>query len=85
MIAITQEMLDRIHTDSDIMDLADELNIGYGELDYAISNKHAEGTPCHNCKHVNIGLQMMTYPCIFCSRVHTEDHYEHIDIEREED
>ena len=81
MIEITQEMLSKIHTDSDIEDLADELGIDYGELDYALSNKYAEGTPCHNCKHV--GMNMM-YPCNACSRKHQKDYYEHIDIESEE-
>lgn len=75
MIEITQEMLDRIHTDSDIEDIADELGLDYGELDYAISNKYAEGTPCHNCKHV--GMSMM-YPCNDCSRKHKKDYYESI-------
>lgn len=78
MIEITQEMLDKIHTDSDIMDLADELGVSYGEMDYAIANKYAEGTPCHNCKYV---CMCGMYPCNNCSRrIELEDHYEHIDI-----
>lgn len=76
MIEITQEMIGRIHTDSDIEDLAEELCVSLRELDYAIRNKYAEYTECHNCKYVG-----MSYPCNDCSRKHTEDHYEHIDIE----
>ena len=75
MIEITQEMLDKIHTDSDIEDLADELGIDLGELDYALSNKYAEGTPCYNCKHVDMG---MMYPCNSCVRKHPKDYYESI-------
>lgn len=76
MIEITQEMLDRIYTDSDIEDLADELGFDYGELDYAISNEQAKGTPCYNCKHVVMGGGM--YPCSDCSRRHPKDYYESI-------
>jgi hypothetical protein len=75
MFEITQEILDRIHTDSDIEDLADELGVGLRELDYAISNKYAKGTPCHNCKHVDMGGM---YPCNACSRKHQKDYYESI-------
>lgn len=75
MIEITQEILDRIHTDSDIEDLAEELGVGLRELDYAISNKYAEGTPCHNCKYVDMG---MMYPCNACYRKHQKDYYESI-------
>lgn len=75
MIEITQEMLDRIHTDSDIEDLAEELGVSCREFDYAISNKYAEGTPCYNCKHV--GMTMM-YPCNSFIRKHPKDYYESI-------
>jgi len=75
MIEVTQEMLDKIHTDSDVRDLANELGVSYRKLDYAISNKYAEGTPCHNCKHVGMGGM---YPCNSCSRKHQTDYYESI-------
>ena len=76
-IIITDEMLDRIHTDSDIEDLAEELDVDYDELDYAISNKLAEGTACHNCKHVGYPL---LHPCNACSRLVTiKDYYEGIE------
>ena len=75
MIHVTQELLNRIHTDSDVCELAEELGIAYGELDYAISNKYAEGTTCHNCKHVIMGGM---YPCNDCSRKHPKDYYESI-------
>lgn len=75
MIEITQKILDRVHTDSDVMDLADELGVDYGELDYAISNKRAEKTACHNCKYVAMGSGL--YPCNQCNRRHIlSDHYE---------
>jgi hypothetical protein len=74
MIEITQEMLDRIHTDSDIIDLADELGVSYKDLDYAIKNKYAEGTPCHNCKYVSMNG---SYPCNCCTRPR-KDMYESI-------
>lgn len=76
MIKVTQEMLDGIHTDSDIYDLAEELGVDYGELDYAISNKYAEGTVCHNCKYLNMRCSM--YPCNNCARIHKTDYYESI-------
>lgn len=80
MIEITQEMLDRLENGKcDREDLARELKVGYGTIDYAIDNKYAEGTPCHNCKHVNMGGM---YPCNDCIRKHPTDHYEHIDIQR---
>lgn len=65
-IVITDEMLQRIHTDSDILDLAEELNVSYKELDFAISMKCAEGTPCYGCKHIIMMYSM--YPCTCCSR-----------------
>lgn len=75
MIKVTQEMLNKIHTDSDVIDLAEELGISYRELDYAICNKHAEGTSCHNCKHVTMeGM----FPCNCCSRNYLVDRYESI-------
>lgn len=75
MIEVTQEMLDRIHTDSDVVDLADELDVDYGELDYAVSNKYMEGTVCYNCKYVAMSGM---YPCNDCSRRHPKDYYESI-------
>lgn len=72
-VEITQEMLSKIHTDSDIEDLAIELNVSIKELDYVISNKLAEGTPCYNCKHIIMGSM---YPCNVCSRKHQKDYYE---------
>ena len=81
MIEVTQEMLSNIHTDSDVMDLADELGVSYRQLDYAIQNKLKENTPCHNCKHVACYDAM--YPCIACSRGR-QDLYESI-LEKEAD
>lgn len=82
MVEITQEMIDRIHTDSDIEDLADELGVSYREMEYAILNEFEKETPCYNCKYV-VGYSNI---CHFCSRrVSVKDYYEHIDIEREED
>ncbi len=74
MIEITQEILNRIHTDSDVYELAEELGISHKELDFAIENKYAERTPCYNCKHVVMAGQ---YPCNCCSRM-KEDMYESI-------
>jgi hypothetical protein len=75
MIEITQEMLDKIHTDSDVRDLAEELGTSYRKLEFAISNKDAEGTPCHNCKHLCMSNM---YPCSQCARKHKIDFYESI-------
>ena len=75
MIEITKEMLNRIHTDSDIEDLADELGVDIGELDYAISNHYAKDSKCYNCKYVGMG---MMFPCNSCSRKHPKDYYESI-------
>ena len=72
---ITKEMIDKIHTDSDIRDLAEELEVSYGELDFAIRNKLAEGSPCYNCKNVVLGWAM--YPCNNCTRI-GKDQYESI-------
>lgn len=72
-VEITKEMLEKIHTDSDIEDLADELNVSYGELEYFILNKYAEGTPCHNCKHI---VMNDLHPCSCCSRKHQTDYFE---------
>jgi hypothetical protein len=83
MIEITKEILDRIHTDSDIYELAKELGVSFRELDYAINNKYAEGTACYNCKYVSLS-NCGIYPCNDCSRRHRTDYYEHIDIESEE-
>ena len=81
MIEITQEMLDRIHTDSDVRDLADELGVSYKELDYAIENKYVEGSSCHNCKHICMGGM---FPCNSCiRRYRPADYYESI-LESEE-
>lgn len=74
MIEITQEILDKIHTDSDVRDLADELGVSYRELDYALFNKDAEGTNCYNCKYVS----NQKY-CSNCSRIIiVKDYYESI-------
>ncbi len=82
MIEITQEILGRIHTDSDIYELAEELGINVRELEFAIANEYAKETACYNCKHIVMGWA--SYPCNDCSRRHPKDYYEHIDIESEE-
>ena len=80
MVEITQEILDRIHTDSDVYELAEELGVSCRELDYAINNKYAEGTNCYNCKYV--GSQKY---CSNCSRIIiVKDYYKSI-LESEED
>lgn len=66
LLAITDENLQMIRSDSDVMDLADELGISYIKLDFAICMKFAEGTPCYGCKHVSFRPSM--YPCVHCSR-----------------
>lgn len=74
MIEVTQEMLDRVHTDSDVRDLAEELGVSYKELEYALFNKYAEGTNCYNCKYVS-GKEY----CSNCSRIIiVKDYYESI-------
>ena len=78
-VEVTKEMLDKLHTDSDIEDLAIELNVSVRELNYVISNKQAEGTHCYNCKHVAMGCM---YPCSVCSRKHQIDYYESV-LEKE--
>jgi len=78
-IVVTDEILNKIHTDSDIYELADEMGVSCRDLDYAISNKLIEGTPCHNCKYV--ALARRTYPCTECSRaIHTQDFYQEVEF-----
>lgn len=66
LLAITDENLQMLHTDSDVMDLADELGISYRKLDFEICMKFAEGTPCYGCKNVVFSPSMP--PCTSCSR-----------------
>lgn len=76
-IAITDEVLAKIHTDSDIYEVAEEMGIKENDLVYAINNKFAEGTPCYNCE--NVGC-FSFYPCNSCSRIHTEDFYKEVEF-----
>lgn len=66
MLQITDEMLNKIETDSDMLDLANKLGIPYKKMQYIVANKKAEGTPCHGCKHVAHGA--FSLPCSKCSR-----------------
>ena len=78
-IIITEEMLNKIQTDSDIRDLADELGVSYKELDYAVGNKLLEDTKCYNCKYIS--FRYFAYPCTSCSRiVILKDMYESVDL-----
>lgn len=77
-IIVTDEMMSKIHTDSDIRDLAEEMGVSYRDLDYAVDNKLNEGTPCHNCQYAS--LNYMTYPCSGCKRIHTEDFYKEVEF-----
>ena len=70
MIEITKELLERIHTDSDVYEIAEEMGVSAKDLDYAVSNHYAKGTSCYNCKHLSSRNK-----CMFCSRG-KEDLYE---------
>lgn len=72
-VEITQDILERIHTDSDVYDVAKELSISPRKLEYLISNKRAEGTTCHNCENLN-----KNWICMNCSRG-KEDLYKDIE------
>ena len=77
-IEITDEVLSKIHTDSDVYEMAEEIGVSAKDLEYAICNKKAEGTSCHNCEYVS--LNHMTYPCNGCKRIHTEDFYKKMEF-----
>lgn len=76
-IEITDEMMSKIHTDSDIYELAEEMGVSCRDLDYAVRNKLAEGTPCHNCQYVGL---FSLYPCNCCCRIHKEDFYNKVEV-----
>lgn len=64
----------KIKTDSDKIELAQELNVKVREIDECIARYLAKGTPCDGCKHV----LFRHYPsyggkCDVCKRVFTVD------------
>lgn len=69
-----------IRTDSDIIDLVEDYNLKYNEVELIILLEQAKGTPCENCKHINVRFyNCLGYPCNKCSRINiTKDFYESI-------
>ena len=69
---ITEEMINKVHTDSDLEDLAAELNVPIVALDLMFSNEAARGTACFGCD--NITMRGNSARCHCCSRGRTDNY-----------
>ena len=73
--SITKEMIKKIRTDSDLEDLAYELDVSVMTLGFIFCNEAYRDTECYGCK--NIMMKGM-YPCNSCSRGRTDNYVETI-------
>lgn len=71
----TQDIND-FHTDSDLLDFAENNDVTPAIVEVYLAMKKAEGTPCSGCAYITslLGYSKM-YPCSECSRV-AKDYYQ---------
>ena len=66
-IEVKEDIISRVSTNIDVMDISEELNISWKTFDYIVCNLLAKETGCYNCKYV-----ARSYPCDICSRGKTD-------------
>jgi len=73
---VTEEIIEKVRTDSDLYELSNELNIPIGIIDYITCNEREHGTSCYDCAFVT-GKPRGN--CRNCSRLmETKDNYKKV-------
>lgn len=67
-----------IWTDSDILDIAEEYQVGARRIYMIISRIKAVGTQCEGCRHIETRFfNSLGFPCKKCSRINQiKDYFE---------